>query len=232
MEVPLWDQFQQRTVELSDVEQFCDAVDKNGENIIDSTAHLTCYRVKKPVSSTKADITSTDQFGDLGLSVKRGRTQLCVPSEAVAVVDPTPTPTTSPSPTATAVPSPPTPTPTATPTALPPPPPLEQFELYKVKKARGASKFERREVELEDPFLGLDETVKLTRTVNLGAPTAEFYKDIINPLTHLTCYKVQAHRFVHRDVFVSNRFDAWYKLTVKRPNMLCVPSYKLVVYED
>jgi hypothetical protein len=220
MEVPLWDQFQQRTVELSRVEQFCDAVDKNDEIIIDSTAHLTCYKVKKPVSSTKQQVTSTDQFGDLGLSVKRGRTQLCVPSTAVAVVDPTPTPTTAPPP-----------TPTASPTAIPGPP-LEQFELYKVKKARGASRFERREVDLVDPFLGLDETVKLTRTMNLGAPTAEFYKDIVNPLTHLTCYKVQAPRFVHRDVFVTNRFDAWYKLTVKKPEMLCVPSYKLVVYDD
>jgi hypothetical protein len=87
-------------------------------------------------------------------------------------------------------------------------------------------------VDLVDPFLGLDETVKLTRTVHLGAPTAEFYKDLVNPLTHLTCYKVQAPRFVHRDVFVSNRFDTWYQLTVKRPSMLCVPSYKMVVYED
>jgi hypothetical protein len=203
-------------VELSGVEQFCDAVDKNGENIIDSAAHLTCYKVKKPVSSTKADVTSTDQFGDLGLSVKRGRTQLCVPSTAVAVVDPTPTPVGSPTPTATPAPS----------------PPLEQFELYKVKKARGASRFERREVDLVDPFLGLDETVKLTRTMNLGAPTAEFYKDIVNPLTHLTCYKVQAPRFRRLDVFVSNRFDTWYKLTVKRPNMLCVPSYKQVVSDN
>jgi hypothetical protein len=216
LEVPLWDQFQQRTVELSKVEQFCDAVDKNNELIIDSTAHLTCYKVKKPVSSIKQQVTSTDQFGDLGLSVKRGRTQLCVPSTAVAVVDPTPTPVGSPTPTATPEPG----------------PPLEQFELYKVKKARGASRFERREVDLVDPFLGLDETVKLTRTMRLGAPTAEFYKDLVNPLTHLTCYKVQAPRFVHRDVFVSNRFDTWYKLTVKRPNMLCVPSFKQVVYDD
>jgi hypothetical protein len=217
--VSLWDQFQQRTVELSGVEQFCDAVDKNNEIIIDSAAHLTCYKVKKPTSKTKADVISTDQFGDLGLSVKRGRTQLCVPSQAVAVVDPTPTPTTAPAP-------------TATPTAVPPLPPLEQFELYKVKKSRGASKFERREVDLVDPFLGLDETVKLTRTMNLGAPTAEFYKDIVNPSTHLTCYKVQAPRFLRRDVIVSNRFDAWYKLTVRRPEMLCVPSFKEVVSDD
>jgi len=211
-------------VELHEVEQFCNPVDKNGEGIFDPATHLTCYKVKKPVSSTKADVTSTDQFGDLGLSVKRGRTQICVPSDAVAVVDPTPTPVGSP-------------TPTATPAPLPP---LEQFELYKVKKARGASRFERREVDLVDEFRdqyitddNADEvTVKLTRTMNLGAPTAEFYKDIVNPLTHLTCYKVQAPRFRRLDVFVSNRFDTWYKLTVKKPEMLCVPSYKEVVSDD
>jgi hypothetical protein len=211
-------------VELHEIEQVCNPVDKNGEDIIDSTAHLTCYKVKKPVSSTKADLTSTDQFGDLGLSLKRGRTQLCVPSDLVAVVDPTPTPVGSPTPTATPEPG----------------PPLEQFELYKVKKARGATRFERREVDLVDEFLDqyiidddADEvTVKLTRTMNLGVPTAEFYKDIVNPLTHLTCYKVQAPRFRKLDAFVSNRFDTWYKVTVKKPEMLCVPSYKELVYEE
>jgi hypothetical protein len=228
MEVPLWDQFQQRTVELSGVEQFCKQVDKNGEGILDPAAHLTCYKVKRPRSKITPEVISSNQFDEQDeeqqLTVKRGRNQLCVPSEAIPIVDPTPTPTGPPAPTATPMPG----------------PPLEHFELYKVKRTPRTPKFERREVNLVDEFLDqyiIDEnettvTVKLTRPVQLSVPTAEFYKDIVNPLTHLTCYKVRAPRFRRLDVIVSNQFDPWYKLTVKRPNMLCVPSYKQVVSDN
>jgi hypothetical protein len=229
--VLLSDQFPpDRTVELPRIVQFCDAVDKNGEGIHDPAAHLTCYKVK-PASKVTPQVESSNQFDEedeekqpvpQALDVKKGRTQLCVPSEAVAVADPTQPPSGSP-------------TPTATPTL---PPPLEHFEIYKAKTTRGTPKFEKREVELWDPFLDpLDPdtnekkivTVKVTRPVQLGVPTDKNEEGITNDLTHLTCYSVQAPRFEWRDVFVSNQFDSWYRLRLRKPNMLCVPSYKLVV---
>jgi hypothetical protein len=227
--VLLSDQFQElhgeedRIVDLTKIEQFCDAVDKNGEGIIDGTAHLTCYKVR-PSSKIKPQVISTDQFGELDVDVKRGPTQLCVPSEATRIVDATPTPTTSPF--APAAPA----TPTATPIPLPA---LEHFELYKAKRTPNTPRFDRREVDLEDPFLEFDETVKVNRVTRLGVPTDKNEEGIDNPLTHLTCYAVQAPAFEWRDVEVTNQFHPeGYGLRVRRPNMLCVPSFKLLVTDE
>jgi hypothetical protein len=220
--VPLVDQFQPRTVDLSKAEQFCSPVELtfgSGQNavtfpIIDPNASLTCYKVKRPASpETPRVISSTDQFGELDLTVRKGRTQLCLPSQATAIIAPTPTPSGSP---------------TATPA---PPPPLEHFGLYRARTTRGEPKFEKQEVGIMDPLLQLDETVKVTRPVQLGVPTDKNEEGRINSLTHLTCFSVQAPRFKWRDVVVGHQFDDWSRLTVKRPNMLCVPSYKLVIEE-
>jgi hypothetical protein len=122
----------------------------------------------------------------------------------------------------------PTPTATATPAAGPP---LEHFELYRTKRTPRAEKFQRREVDLVDPFMGLDETVKLTRQARLGVPTDKDEEGITNDVTHLSCYVVQAPRFVRQDVVVENQFGE-FRLTVRRPSMLCVPTLKQVVSED
>jgi len=219
--------FEARTVDLFKNEQFCSPVeitmDMQGQQqpvtfpIIDPTASLTCYKVKRPTSVIKPEvISSTDQFGDLDLTVQRGKNQLCVPSQATAIIAPTPTPT--PGGTATATPAPPL--------------PLEHFELYKAKRTPRTPKFEKIEVHLMDPLLQLDETVKVTRPVQLGVPTDKNEEGITNSTTHMTCFSVQAPRFKWRDVVVGNQFGDWFRLTVKRPNMLCVPSYKLVVSEE
>jgi len=218
--VLLSDQFQElhgeeRIVDLSKIEQFCDAVDKNGEDIIDDAAHLACYKVK-PRSKIKPQVVSTDQFGVLDLDVKRGRTQLCVPSLATVIEEPEEMP-------AAALNGEP----------MPVFPSLEHFELYKARRTPNTPQFERREVDLVDPFLGFDETVKVNRATRLGVPTDKNEEGIDNPLTHLTCYAVQAPRFEWRDVEVRNQFHlGGYRLRVRRPNMLCVPSYKLVVSDE
>jgi hypothetical protein len=197
--VELSNQFQSRRVELVRAEQFCNAVDKNGEGILDPSAHLTCYKVGRPVSVVRPKVISTDQFGELELNVRKRRTQLCVPSQEIGVpadkkiaVDPS----------------------------------LDHFELYTAATAPGTTRFEKREVDLEDQFL--DETVKLKKPVRLGVPTNKDGEGITDPSTHLTCYSLKAPRFEKRDVEVENQFGQ-FRLTVKKPNMLCVPSNKQVV---
>jgi len=197
--VELSNQFQSRRVELVRAEQFCNAVDKNGEGILDPSAHLTCYKVGRPVSAVRPKVISTDQFGELELNVRKRRTQLCVPSQEIGApaemkrVD---------------VPS------------------LDHFELYAAATPSDTTKFEKREVDLEDQFL--DETVELKKPVRLGVPTNKDGEGISDPSTHLTCYSLKAPRFEKRDVEVENQFGQ-FRLTVKKPNMLCVPSSKQVV---
>ena len=189
-------------MELVRAEQFCNAVDKNGEGILDPSAHLTCYKVGRPVSAVRPKVISTDQFGELELNVRKRRTQLCVPSQEIGVpadkkiaVDPS----------------------------------LDHFELYTAATAPGTTRFEKREVDLEDQFL--DETVELKKPVRLGVPTDKNEEGISDPSTHLTCYSVKAPRFEKRDLEVANQFGQ-FRLTVKKPNMLCVPSSKQVVGDN
>jgi hypothetical protein len=117
-------------------------------------------------------------------------------------------------------------TPTATPT--PSIPTLDHFELYKVKRTRGAPKFESETVELDDQFLD-ETTVMLKKPVQLGVPTDKNGEGITNSLTHLTCYSVRAPRFPIQEVTVTNQFRTNQRLSVRKPSMLCVPSFKQLV---
>jgi hypothetical protein len=103
---------------------------------------------------------------------------------------------------------------------------LENFELYQTKRAPHTPRFDGQEVDLSDQFL--DETVKLKKPSRLGVPTDKDNGGISNPSTHLTCYSVPARTFKNREVEVLNQFGQ-FRLSVKRPKMLCVPSYKQVV---
>ena len=116
-----------------------------------------------------------------------------------------------------------TPTPTATPTATLS---LDHFELFGVK---ATSSFDKTIVSLEDQFL--DENVQLTKPVLLGVPTYKNGEGITSPSAHLTCYSLQAPRFPRRTVEIVNQFGQ-YRLTLKKPDMLCVPSFKEVVSDD
>jgi hypothetical protein len=206
--VPLWDQFQKRAVDLARVEQFCDAVDKNGEGIINPAAHLTCYGVRRPAQSVKPHVMSTDQLDQLDLDVQRRRSQLCVPSVA-SLVEPSMTATASSIGTSSAAP-----------VVIP-----DTFEMYKIKYSRGASRFQRLSVTVDDPFMGLNETIELRKPVRLGVPTDMDDNGINNDMTHLNCYSVKARKFKRRDVEVKNDFRSM-RLTLRKLNMLCVPSYK------
>jgi hypothetical protein len=190
----LSNQFQTRAVEISKPNQFCNAVDKNGEGIDDPSAHLTCYNVRRPRSVINPQVISTDSFGQHELDVLKRRTQLCVPSEQ----DRQPAPTLN----------------------------LENFELYKTRRSPRTETFDGQKVDLNDQFV--DEIVRLKRPAALGVPTDVDNGGINNSLTHLTCYSVKASGFRNREVEVVNQFGQ-FRLSLKRPDMLCVPSYKQVV---
>ncbi len=220
-------------MELVTAARYCNAVDKNGEGIIDPWAHLTCYKVRTPVSTIQPEVVSTDQFGQLNLKLKRQRTELCVPSQEVGQDSAleiqggaTFTPTATPTATSSATPSV---TPTFTPTAEPTSQSLDHFELYSVSQVPGTQRFDKRDVNLEDQFL--DETVEVVRPTQLGVPTDKNEEGIGDPDSHLTCYAIRAPQFDKREVQLQNQFGQL-RLTLRRPNMLCVPSDKQVVSEE
>jgi hypothetical protein len=226
---------QEKIVDVSRVEQFCNAVSKDGSVIRDSAAHLTCYKVRQPKPFIKAQVIATpDQFDPLELDVRKRRTtQLCVPSQFVQRLDPPPTATPTASPTATPTTTPTSPTsPTATPTATPIPIPipiLDHFELYRTKRTKGAPKFVPELVELDDRFLNGTTTMELKKPVQIGVPTDKNDEGITNSLTHLTCYSVRAPRVRIQEVIVTNQFRTNQRLSVRKPSMLCVPSFKQLV---
>jgi hypothetical protein len=210
--VELFDQFQKRKVEISKAERFCNPVkvSQNGTviaDITDPTAHLTCYKVRRPAPVVKPQVISTDQFGVQELNVLRRKTRLCVPSQENG--EPSNL-------------------------ALPSASGLDHFELYRARTKSGTPKFERQEVNLVDPFLGLDMTVELKKPVRLGVPTDKNDEGINNPAAHLTCYSLRAKRIEKQDVEVGNQFSDGepFRLTVRKPDMFCAPSDKQVVTGD
>ncbi len=60
-------------------ELFCNPVDKDGEGIIDPTAHLTCYKIHDRDKGSKREVLIDNQFGEQTLKVKKPEL-LCVPS--------------------------------------------------------------------------------------------------------------------------------------------------------
>jgi hypothetical protein len=80
----LRDQFFTDKVEVEQPENFCTAVDKNGEGIRNASARLVCHDLDDARDANRT-VTTRDQFGELRLKVDEGET-LCLPS----VVQPMP----------------------------------------------------------------------------------------------------------------------------------------------
>jgi hypothetical protein len=57
---------------------FCNPVNKNGEGILNPTAHLTCYKIR--AENEKRDVVVDNQFGEQFLETQKAEL-LCVPSE-------------------------------------------------------------------------------------------------------------------------------------------------------
>ncbi len=77
-QVTLVDQFGRSTATVLRPRRFCNPVDKNGEGIVDPTAHLNCYSIME--SGFRAvTVAVENQFGEQTLTVTRAET-LCLPA--------------------------------------------------------------------------------------------------------------------------------------------------------
>jgi len=95
--VTLEDQLETRVARVRSALRYCAPVDKNGEGILDSSAHLTCYKLERlPADPTPAflpkQVSITNQLGDLTLRT-RPLPHLCVPSAVAPGTFPTTTTT-------------------------------------------------------------------------------------------------------------------------------------------
>ena len=207
----LSNQFQTRTVELFKVDRICNAVevtefDNNGNPTVgtplapmDPAAHLTCYKARQKKSSSKPQVIMSTDD-----PLDFGNAELNVLGRKTRLCVPSaevgqPAPTLN----------------------------LEHFELYKAKETPGAPKFEKQEITLQDQFLY--KTMKMRRPVELGVPTDVQSMGMINSSAHLTCYKLRAPRFPIQEIEVQDQFGPSRLMRVKRPDTLCVPSYKEVL---
>jgi hypothetical protein len=64
-------------------EFFCNPVDKNGEGILNPTAHLTCYKIR--AENEKRGVVVDNQFGEQPLETQKPEL-LCVPSNKIEVI--------------------------------------------------------------------------------------------------------------------------------------------------
>jgi hypothetical protein len=81
-EVTLKDQFEEKDTKVMKPVTICNPVSKNGEEIIDPAAHLTCYQIKDASGEEKfspRDVVVNNQFGELTLTALKLES-LCVPS--------------------------------------------------------------------------------------------------------------------------------------------------------
>jgi hypothetical protein len=201
--VTLSDQFQDRTTTLLKPMHYCNAVNKNGEGIDNPESHLTCYKAHRAVK-IKPQVLTADQFGRQALSVQKQTTQLCVPTQQIDD---------EPDNEATAS------------NGIPMPADPDDFDFYKAKTTPRTTKFEKREVNVVDQWI--NEDVRLTKPTRLGVPTSLDDDGISDLSRQLTCYQVKkASKFKKRDVAIGNDFGE-FMLTVKKPNMLCVPSNQI-----
>jgi hypothetical protein len=88
--VSLQDQFdlEPKDFLVKEAELFCNPVDKNGEGILDETAHLTCYEIKD--EEVEREVLVQNQLDKQFLELVEAEL-LCVPSEKIAVVEHWPT---------------------------------------------------------------------------------------------------------------------------------------------
>jgi hypothetical protein len=203
-DVTLADQFWSRWVTVQKPKALCNPVDKDGEGIHDPTAHLTCYELKEIGGQPpfqRRDVLVEDQFGRLILSVEKAQT-LCVPSEKDHVASELN---------------------------------LDHFQCYKAKMVEQPGDddddddddlpgvFEPRVVTLTDQFGSAQVTV--VEPEALCNPVDKNSEGILDPETHLTCYKITQGIDAGRNAAIENQFGPL-TLNVKKAETLCVPSSK------
>jgi len=118
---------------------------------------------------------------------------------------------------------------------------VDNFDLYRAKTSPRTPRFEKQQVNLVDQWI--DSDVEVSRPMRFGAPSctgptgddqdipsicppAKYFNVVFDPNTYLTCYTIRkAPKFEKRDVDINNVFGQQ-RITVKRPELLCVPTSK------
>jgi hypothetical protein len=100
----------------------------------------------------------------------------------------------------------------------------DHFKCYKTRQI--GARFSRTDVTLEDQFGASTATV--TKPWRFCNPADKNAEGIADPTAHLMCYKISDTSSPHQDVIVENQFGEQ-RLTVIRPDTLCVPAEKDMV---
>ncbi len=208
--VNLADQFEDKLTVVKKPDSLANPVDDQGAGINVPEVHLECYRIKDSktlpaqVKFAGASVQVANAFGTLTLDVRKP-TRLCLPSAKNPLTTATPLPAHQ----------------------------VDHFKCYKVRVARGTSKFAERTVSLADQFETKQTTVK--KPAEICNPVDQQGGGIFNPTGHLVCYKIKDTKselnwakFPKTDVYTNNDFGSE-KVSAIKPAMLCLPSSKTVL---
>ena len=102
---------------------------------------------------------------------------------------------------------------------------LDHFKCWQVKDLKIPTKFQKRNVTLDDQFA--DETVEVKKLFLLCAPADKDGSGIIDPDTHQCCYKIKGTKLSAR-VEVEDQFGI-HTLEVQKAKFLCQPCSKTVL---
>src|SRR4029453_1541065 len=103
--------------------------------------------------------------------------------------------------------------------------PADHYKCYKTRGVRGTSRM----VTLADQFVTGQVTVK--RPIRLCNPGDKNGEGILDPTSHLMCYKISAPPFTQRTVLAQNQLGDNY-LRIIRPESLCNPAAKNAIESD
>jgi hypothetical protein len=212
--VALADQFDTaaRNFDVTNPLSLCTPADKRGEGITDPNTHLKGYQIKLTTTNppqaldVKHAVRVTNQFGELLLDTLRPD-RLLVPT-AKSLTGPVDPPGSN---------------------------NVDHYKCYKVKKSKGAPKFQPiLGVSVSDQFINQPPKLfDLKRPTRLCTPVDKNGEGIKNPTTHLLCYHAKAAKEQPQHqpispIFVNNQFGPEIVRTVKEED-LCVPSAKEVL---
>jgi hypothetical protein len=190
------DQFGTTPVTLRYPHRLCAPADKNDEGIVDPVPHLVGYETLRTPFVRQTNLAIVNQFGTTMIDLTR-RDVLMVPSAKDLVSTPPPLPQ----------------------------PTIDHFQCYRTKRAKGAPRFVKLNVQVSDQLEG-DTIITLVKPYRLCVPANKNDESPDSP-NHpglLLCYKSKsAVRFGTVDAHVRNQFGTD-DLTLIHRRELCVPS--------
>lgn len=206
--VNLVDQFATATATAKVQRQVCNPSSVDGAYIpgVDPTAHLTCYATKDSSTVPKfqrVHVEVTNAFGTQQLTLSKAF-QLCVPSEK-GVVPAAPTPS-----------------------ALD----IDHYRCYKANFKKGFVYNPPTGIDILDQFESATADGRPGNRLTFCNPVNKNGEGILDPATHLTCFRLLEASSPNVDVAIDNQFGDDQRLTVRRvkaSSSLCLPSTKTVL---